>query len=79
MPVAIQRGTARELPYSFRLDDSMSPMPTTKLSEAGEVIIVARLSRSGEAAPKSGDLQGTSRPIRLGAQNLQISIDSELP
>lgn len=79
MPVAIVRATAKDLPFAFRLDDSTSPMPTRKLSEAGPVVIVARLSRSGEATPKSGDLQGVSKPVKPGAQDLQIVIDSELP
>jgi cytochrome c-type biogenesis protein CcmH len=79
MPVAIVRAVARELPLRFQLDDSTSPMPARKLSEAGEVVVIARLSRSGEAAPKSGDLQGISRPVKPGVQDLQIAIDSELP
>jgi cytochrome c-type biogenesis protein CcmH len=79
MPVAIVRATKQDLPFSFRLDDSNSPMPTRKLSEAGSVVIVARLSKSGEAMPKSGDLQGISQPIKPGTQNIHVTIDSELP
>ena len=79
MPVAIVRATKQDLPFAFRLDDSNSPMPTRKLSEAGSVVIVARLSKSGEAMPKSGDLQGMSQPVKPGAQDIRITIDSELP
>ncbi|HLZ34712.1 MAG TPA: c-type cytochrome biogenesis protein CcmI [Nitrospira sp.] len=79
MPVAIVRTTNHNLPFTFRLDDSNSPMPTRKLSDAGSVVIVARLSKSGEAMPKSGDLQGMSRPVKPGTQDLKIAIDSELP
>ncbi len=79
MPVAIVRATKQDLPFTFRLDDSNSPMPTRKLSDAGSVVIVARLSKSGEAMPKSGDLQGMSRPVKPGAQGLKVSIDAELP
>lgn len=79
MPVAIVRATKRDLPFSFRLDDSNSPMPARKLSDAGEVIIVARLSKSGEAMPKSGDLQGMSQRVKPGAQGLKVVVDSELP
>ena len=79
MPVAIMRATKQDLPFTFRLDDSNSPMPARKLSEAGSVVIVARLSPSGEAMPKSGDLQGMSQPVKPGAQGLKIAIDSELP
>lgn len=79
MPVAIVRATKRDLPFSFRLDDSNSPMPARKLSEAGAVVIVARLSKSGEAIPKSGDLQGMSRPVRPGAKGVSVTIDREIP
>ena len=79
MPVAIVRATKQDLPFTFRLDDSTSPMPSRRLSEAGSVVIVARLSASGEAMPKSGDLQGVSQPVKPGAQGLNVAIDSELP
>lgn len=79
MPVAIVRATKQDLPFSFRLDDSNSPMPARKLSEAGEVVIVARLSKSGEATPKTGDLQGMSQPVKPGAKQITVVIDREIP
>ncbi len=79
MPVAIVRATKKDLPFTFRLDDSNSPMSSRKLSEAGAVEIVARLSKSGDAVPKSGDLQGTSKPVKPGADGIQVVIDTELP
>lgn len=79
MPVAIVRATKKDLPFTFRLDDSNSPMPARKLSEAGQVVIVARISKSGEAMPKSGDLQGTSQPVKPGVQGITVTIDHEIP
>lgn len=79
MPVAIVRMAAREFPVTFRLGDSDSPMPARKLSEAGDVVIVARLSKSGEAMPKKGDLEGVSRTVRPGASQVAVVIDRELP
>jgi cytochrome c-type biogenesis protein CcmH len=80
MPVAIVRASQKDLPFSFRLDDSNSPMPTRKLSGAGPVVIVARLSKSGEAMPKSGDLQGMShKPVRPGARDVTVRIDTQIP
>ena len=80
MPVAIIRASKKDLPLSFRLDDSNSPMPTRKLSDAGPVVVVARLSKSGDAIPKSGDLQGMSRTAVLpGTSNISIVIDTQLP
>ncbi|NOT22987.1 MAG: c-type cytochrome biogenesis protein CcmI [Nitrospiraceae bacterium] len=79
MPVAIVRATKKDLPFTFQLDDSTSPMPSRKLSSAGPVVIVARLSKSGQAMPQSGDLEGTSQPIQSGMDGINIVIDRERP
>lgn len=80
MPVAIVRASQKDLPFTFRLDDSNSPMPTRKLSDAGPVVVVARLSKSGDAMPKSGDLQGMSQKAVLpGTSNISIVIDTQMP
>ncbi|THJ22116.1 MAG: c-type cytochrome biogenesis protein CcmI [Nitrospira sp. CG24E] len=79
MPVAIVRATKKDLPFTFQLDDSTSPMPSRKLSSAGPVVIVARLSKSGQAMPQSGDLEGTSQPIQSGINGINIVIDRERP
>lgn len=79
MPVSIVKATKQDLPFTFRLDDSTSPMPSRKLSDVGSVVIVARLSKSGEAMPKSGDLQGMSQPVKPGAKQITIVIDREIP
>jgi cytochrome c-type biogenesis protein CcmH len=46
------------------------------LAEGTRVVVVARLSRSGEAAAKPGDLQGASAPARPGASGLRVLIDT---
>ncbi|THJ14158.1 MAG: c-type cytochrome biogenesis protein CcmI [Nitrospira sp. CG24C] len=77
MPVSIVRATRKDLPFTFRLDDSTSPMPSRKLSSAGPVVIVARLSKSGQAMPQSGDLEGTSQPVQSGGEGIAVVIDHE--
>ena len=79
MPVAIVRATKQDLPFTFQLDDSTSPMPSRKLSGAGTVVIVARLSKSGQAMPQSGDLEGTSQPVKSGVDGITVVIDRERP
>ncbi|MFZ3013383.1 MAG: c-type cytochrome biogenesis protein CcmI [Nitrospira sp.] len=79
MPVSIVRASKNDLPFTFRLDDSTSPMPSRKLSDIDTVVIVARLSKSGQAMPGSGDLEGMSQPIKPGTENLTIIIDRERP
>ena len=79
MPVAIVRATKKDLPFTFRLDDSNSMMPSRKLSDVGTVVIVARLSKSGQAMPQSGDLEGISQPVKPGMDGITIVIDRERP
>ena len=79
MPLAIVKRQVKDLPYSFNLDDSQAMAPTMKLSGASAVIVGARISRSGDATPKSGDLQGFSGTVNVGATNVAIVIDSVVP
>ncbi|MGC4095979.1 MAG: c-type cytochrome biogenesis protein CcmI [Nitrospira sp.] len=79
MPVSIVRASKKDLPFTFRLDDSTSPMPSRKLSDIDTVVIVARLSKSGKAMPESGDLEGMSQPVKPGTENITIVIDRERP
>jgi cytochrome c-type biogenesis protein CcmH len=57
----------------------MAMAPNMKLSSFPEVVIGARVSRSGNATPQSGDLEGTSKPVKLGATGVAVVIDSALP
>jgi cytochrome c-type biogenesis protein CcmH len=79
MPVAIMRATKKDLPFTFRLDDSNSMMPSRTLSNVAMVVIVARLSKSGQAMPQSGDLEGMSQPVKPGTDGVTIVIDHERP
>ncbi|TKB64312.1 MAG: c-type cytochrome biogenesis protein CcmI [Nitrospira sp.] len=79
MPVSIVRASRKDLPFTFQLDDSTSPMPSRKLSDIDTVVIVARLSKSGQAMPGSGDLEGMSQPIKPGTENITVVIDRERP
>lgn len=79
MPLAILRAQARDLPLTFSLNDTMAAMPTMKLSNASEVIIGARISKSGDAMPRSGDLQGSSAVVKVGSSGVKIMIDSVAP
>jgi cytochrome c-type biogenesis protein CcmH len=63
MPIAVERHLASELPFTATLDDADGPMPTVKLSAVGEVELVARISRSGDAVAQPGDIQ--SAPLRV--------------
>ena len=79
MPLAILRATARDLPLDFVLDDSMAMQSGATLSSATAVVVEARLSASGQAAPSSGDLSGESAVVAPGANNLSITINRIVP
>ncbi len=79
MPLAIQRQGAGPGPFSFKLDDSMAMSPASKLSAFNPVVVGARISRSGQAMPQSGDLVGQSAPVAPGTQALRIVIDGVQP
>ena len=75
MPVAILRRQVKDLPFAYKLDDTTA-MTEVKLSSLTEVVVGARVSRSGEAALRPGDLQGASAPVKVGARNVDIVIDT---
>lgn len=78
MPLAIVRKQVKDLPITFTLDDSSAMAPTMKLSNYPQVIVGARISKSGNAMPQPGDLQGLSQPVALGASGLKIVIGEEV-
>ena len=79
MPLAIIKKQVKDLPLAFSLDDSMAMNPSMKLSNHSEVIVGARISKTGNATPQSGDLKGSSSVIKLGSRDLKIIIDSAVP
>ncbi len=80
MPLAIQRLPAGSLPVQVVLDDSTSMMPELKLSTMPQVVVGARISKSGLATPQSGDLETVSAPVASrGAAPLTLLIDRVVP
>ena len=79
MPLAIVRLQAKNLPAQFSLKDGMGMNPNMKLSSFPEVVISARVTKSGKAIPASGDLQGFSEVVKIGDQNVKILIDQQVP
>ena len=80
MPLAIWRGQVGDMPMQTVLDDSSSMIPEMKLSQANEVMVVARISASGLAARQSGDLIGETGPITVAPDiAVQVTIDQRVP
>jgi len=79
MPLAVMRGAASELPKSFALTDAMAMAPNVTISRAKTVVVEARVSKSGNAAPQSGDLRGSTAPVKPGADKIRVVIDQVVP
>ncbi len=73
-PLAIQRRQVKDLPLDLTLDDSMAMSPAMSLSTQKQVIIGARISKSGSALPEPGDLQGLSPTVDVGAKGVKVEI-----
>jgi cytochrome c-type biogenesis protein CcmH len=81
-PLAVLRARGADLPLAFTLDDRLAMGPMAKLSSVTpgtQVKVIARISRSGEAATRSGDLQGSSDAVKPGTSGMTILIGKEVP
>jgi len=75
MPLAVQKARVADLPLRFRLDDSMAMAPGMTVSSAKQVVVAARISKSGQATPSAGDLSGESGPVATDARDVAVRID----
>ena len=79
MPLAIMRKQVKDLPLKFTLDDSTAMSPEMKMSNFDQVVVIARVSKSGNAMTQPGDLQGISATVKPGTRGLKLSIDKVAP
>ncbi len=78
MPLAAVRVRVKDLPLKFSFDDSMAMSPAAKLSDFAEVVVAARVSKSGNVVPQPGDMEGESKPVRPGAAGISVEIAKEI-
>lgn len=80
MPLAIVRKQAKDLPLAVELDDTMTMASGMNLAAFPQIILGARISKSGQAKPASGDLQGLSQPLApQNGQEYAVEINQEVP
>ncbi len=78
-PVAAIRASASQLPLEFELDDSTAMNPGNTLSQHKQVMLVARVSKSGNPMAQPGDMEGTIANVKVGAAGVKIMIDQTRP
>jgi len=80
MPLAVSRKQVSDLPLQVTLDDSMAMMPAMKLSKFKQVRVAARISKSGNAIPQSGDFQAKVAPITVSSRDtVSLVIRDKIP
>ena len=78
-PLAAARVTLGPFPIQFRLDNTMAMNAANTLSNHKEVVLVARISASGDPVGKPGDLEGRLVGVPVGAGDVKLVIDRVLP
>ena len=79
MPLAVKRFKVRDLPLNFSMSDADAMMPELTISKIGEIVVVARVSKSGEPKAASGDLEGISAPLKAPRRDIALEISRVLP
>ena len=80
IPLAVVRRQAGDLPLTIALDDDMAMVPEMNLSKFEKVVVVAKISKSGDAKTQSGDLIGQVSPVSPGRDSLvKVVISEKVP
>jgi cytochrome c-type biogenesis protein CcmH len=74
MPAAVIRTTVAQLPREFRLDDSLAMSPQSRISGLREVLVEARVSKSGQPSAQPGDLVAETQKVEVGAGGVVLKI-----
>lgn len=73
-PLAVKRFTAAAFPLAFRLDESDAVMPGRSLSGHDEVLLTARISKSGNAAMQPGDISSAAVRVKVGNAGVRLEL-----
>ena len=72
VPVAVLRLPIPALPYRFELGDANAMDPSRLLSTAGKLVLEARISQSGDAMRRAGDLVG--EPVAASSDDTGVAL-----
>lgn len=79
LPLAVLRLPATAGPIAFTLTDAQAMAPDHKLSGQTQVVVEARVSRSGNAMPQAGDLTGRTAALGNTARGVRVVVDGVVP
>lgn len=76
MPVVALRKPVSDLPIDFVLTDKEMMVPESSLDDFAELVVTAKISRSGNASDNSQGLEAWSRPVSpVGGGTIDLIID----
>jgi cytochrome c-type biogenesis protein CcmH len=76
MPLAVARLKASDLPTKVTLTDAMAMTPTMTLSKFPRISVAARISKSGDAMPQTGDLESAAVEVATNSHApIALTID----
>jgi cytochrome c-type biogenesis protein CcmH len=71
--LAVRRVDAPSFPYAFEVSEGHAMV--AGMAFEGPVDIVARLSKTGDAIPSAGDLEGTTGGVQVPSTGVAVTID----
>jgi hypothetical protein len=72
--LAVRRVDKPTFPFAFEISGGDAMMGGG--SFAGAVDVVARVSRTGDAIPAKGDLEGVAKNVKVPSKSVQLTIDT---
>jgi cytochrome c-type biogenesis protein CcmH len=75
--VAVRKEENVGLPFAFTLTEADSMIQGTALEATLD--LTARVSKSGDAMPAAGDVEGVTKGVRAGARDVVITLDRVRP
>lgn len=79
LPLAVLRLPATTAPTEFTLGDEHAMAADHKLSGQAQVVVEARVSRTGNAMPQAGDVVGRTSAIASTARGVRVVVDQVVP
>lgn len=79
-PFAAKRIEMVKLPLQIQLSDADSPMPAALLSSQQNVLLIARLSRTGDVKAASGDIEAAPLQVATnGKEQITLILNRSVP